>query len=112
MDHIEIIGVASPGNIKQNRIYHVVNLGIEKLDIVSLIQKHFSCPVKVKNDAKCAGIAEMKYGSMKEYQDGIFLCMGTGIGGAAFMQKTLLEPQINTGMEFRTYGNRKRWKTM
>ncbi len=56
--------------------------------------------VKIRNDAKCCGLAEKKYGSLKKYKDCLFICIGTGIGGAAFLDGKLLEPQKFAGFEF------------
>ena len=56
--------------------------------------------MQIKNDAKCAALAEKNYGSMKKYDDCIFLCLGTGIGGAAFLKGELLEPKRFSGFEF------------
>ncbi len=97
---IGYVGIASPGTIENNCIYNVVNLGLEKLDIAKSIKKEFNLEVKIKNDAKCAGIAESMYGSTKFAQDNIYLCLGTGIGGAAFLNNKLVEPRYKSGMEF------------
>lgn len=40
------------------------------------------------------------YGSTKFAQDNIYLCLGTGIGGAAFINNKLVEPRYKSGMEF------------
>ena len=40
------------------------------------------------------------YGSTKAAQDNIYLCLGTGIGGAAFLSNKLVEPRYKSGMEF------------
>lgn len=97
---IGYIGIASPGTIENNCIYNVVNLGLDKLDIAKSLKKEFDLEIKIKNDAKCAGIAESMYGSTKSAQDNIYLCLGTGIGGAAFLNNKLVEPKYRSGMEF------------
>lgn len=97
---IGYIGIASPGTIENNCIYNVVNLGLEKLDIARALKKEFDLEIKIKNDAKCAGIAESMYGSTKSAQDNIYLCLGTGIGGAAFLNNKLVEQKYRSGMEF------------
>ncbi len=44
---------------------------------------------------------QKKYnGPLKEYKDCVFLCIGTGIGGAAFINNTFLKPTRNSGFEF------------
>ena len=56
--------------------------------------------IKLSNDAKCAAIAEQRYGCLRGYKDSIFLTLGTGIGGAAFLKGELLEPKRFSGFEF------------
>lgn len=98
--NIELIGIASPGNPKVNdlSISNIVNLGIEKLDFKDIFQKH-NIPIKLKNDSKSAGLAEFKYGSLKEYEDAVFLCLGTGIGAAVFLNGKLLHANKHIGFE-------------
>lgn len=59
-------------------------------------------PVKInlQNDAKCAAIAENEYGVLKEYENSIFLTLGTGIGGAAIVNNQLLKGKEVSGYEF------------
>ncbi|MBR3153337.1 MAG: ROK family protein [Clostridia bacterium] len=88
---IDIIGIAAPGDIKDNIIVKSDNLELYDCDIASKIGDIFGLPVQVRNDAKCAGLAEIKYGSMKGYSDCAFLTLGTGIGGAVFLDGKLLK---------------------
>ena len=101
-ENIEIneIGIGAPGVIRDNEIVSSVNLGIENFKIGEEIQKRFpDMTVKVMNDAKCAALAEKKWGSLKSYDDCIFMCLGTGIGGAAFFDGKLVEPKRCAGFE-------------
>lgn len=93
------IGVAVPGSTKDGKIKKLVNLHIENFEIRNILQKEYNINVKVKNDGKCAGIAEKKYGALKRYEDCVFLCIGTGVGSAVFLDNELLEPKTNTGFE-------------
>ena len=69
-------------------------------DIALKLQKELNYNnIIIKNDGKCAAIAEKKYGSMKEFDDCVFLCLGTGIGGAAFLDSKLLKPKKHSGFE-------------
>ena len=56
--------------------------------------------IKLQNDAKCAALAENKYGVLQGYNSSIFLTLGTGIGGAAIMNGQLLEGKCFGGYEF------------
>ncbi len=53
----------------------------------------------MRNDAKCAGLAEKTYGSLKKYKDCVFLCLGTGIGGSVFYKGKEFKPYRNSGFE-------------
>ncbi len=97
---IEFIGIASPGTISNNIIVQATNLGLENFDLISELQKYINLPMQIKNDSKCAALAEKYYGNMQQYDDCIFLCLGTGIGGAAFLNGEMLVPKRVSGFEF------------
>lgn len=99
-NQVESVGIAIPGTVIENKIVKAVNLGIEDYDLASNLQKILKIPVRLKNDAKCAAIAEQKYGELKDYENSIFLCIGTGIGGAVIHNGKLLEPETAPGFEF------------
>ncbi len=96
---IQAIGIAAPGTPKNGKITTMVNLGIKELDITNIIKKEYFIPITIKNDAKCAAIAENKYGILKPYKDSIFICLGTGIGGSVFVNKKELSFNRNPGIE-------------
>lgn len=100
LENMKQIGIASPGTVKDGKLYHLVNLNIDEFDITEKLNEYFNIPIKICNDAKCAAIAENLYGSMKSYEDHIFLTIGTGIGGAAFYNHQMLVPKQNPGFEF------------
>lgn len=99
ISEIDMIGIAAPGTIKDNIIVKSPNLGLFKFDIISELQKTINLPMQIRNDSKCAAIAEKYYGSLKDAGDCVFLCMGTGIGAAVFMGGKLLEPKRYAGFE-------------
>ena len=96
---IELIGIASPGTPKDGKLTNLVNLGIDEFDITKIIKKEFNGKIQINNDAKCAGLAEKQYGSLKDYDDAVFMCLGTGIGGAVFLGGKELKPKRNPGFE-------------
>lgn len=100
INEIEKIGIAAPGTHKFGTIIKAENLGIFGFNIVDVIKKHFGeTEITLNNDAKCAAMCEKKYGSLKDCDDGIFLCLGTGIGSAVFEDGKLLKPKKYTGYE-------------
>lgn len=99
INDIEKIGVASPGTVSNGKITSW-NLGLKEFDFQSKLIEKYGLPVKIRNDGKCAALAEKHYGALKKYDDCIFINIGTGIGGAAFMRGKLLEPKRYSGFEF------------
>ena len=77
---VRLIGIAIPGTVSDTHIIKAENLHIKNFNIVSEINKFFNIPIVLRNDAKCAAIAEKEYGSLKKYDDAVFLTVGTGIG--------------------------------
>ena len=100
LNDIEFIGIASPGTISNNKIKQATNLGVENFDLITELQKYINLPMQIKNDSKCAALAEKHYGAMRDYDDCVFLAIGTGIGGAAFLNGELLVPKRFSGFEF------------
>lgn len=96
---ISLIGIAVPGTVSDTHIIKADNLHIKDFDIVSEINKYFNIPIILRNDAKCAAIAEKEYGSLKKYDDALFLTIGTGIGGAVYLGGKLLKPKKYEGFE-------------
>ena len=100
---IESIGIATPGNPKEGYIKNVVNLGIKEFNIAQKLRESFGSKnlnINLQNDGKCAALAEKIKGSLKDYNDCVFLCIGTGIGGAAFFGGNFVKPIRNAGFEF------------
>lgn len=87
---VEEIGVGIPGITEKNKIIKCGKFQIEEWDLAGQLEEYYQIPVKLKNDAICAGIAEKTYGNLKEVKRGIFLCLGTGIGGATILENKIL----------------------
>lgn len=94
------IGIAVPGTIKKEQILKSVNLGVREYKLVENLKKEIQLPIKIRNDAKCAALAENTIGALKDYKRSLFLTLGTGIGGAAFLDGKLLEAGTRSGYEF------------
>ena len=96
---VTLIGMAIPGTVSETHIIKADNLHIKDFDIASEINKYYNIPVMLRNDAKCAAIAEKEYGGLKKYDDALFLTIGTGVGGAVFLGGKLLKPKKYEGFE-------------
>ncbi len=97
---ISEIGIAVPGTIHGTEIIKSVNLNVNNYNLVEKIKEEIDLPIKIRNDAKCAAIAECKIGALKEYKRSIFLTLGTGIGGAVIINGKLLDTGNLPGCEF------------
>ena len=93
------IGIAIPGTVANGMIIKSVNLGIENYNIVDKLNEKLNYKIKIKNDAKCAAIAENEYGSLKKYKRAVFVTLGTGIGGAVIINNELLDTGKLPGCE-------------
>lgn len=103
--YINEIGIAVPGTVTGTRIVRAVNLGIENYDLVTILQNNltkagYAINIKMKNDGKCAALAEQKYGALAGYDNSVFLCIGTGVGSAVIFDGKLLEAKNVPGFEF------------
>ena len=93
------IGIAIPGTVTKNKVVKSVNLGLKNYNIVEELNKKINLPIKIRNDAKCAAIAENTYGCLKQYERSIFITLGTGIGGAVIINNKLLDTGDLPGCE-------------
>ena len=96
---IDEMGVAIPGTAVDGVVLTSGNLKIRNYNIVEKLNKKIKLPIKVGNDAKCAAIAENNYGCIKGYNISLFLTLGTGIGGAVFIDNKLLKGNLRPGYE-------------
>lgn len=97
---IQSIGIAMPGTAIGGVVLSSGNVGIKNYNLKEKLQEKIDLPITIRNDAKCAAIAENTYGVLKGYDRSIFLTLGTGIGGAAFIDGKLLTAGNRPGYEF------------
>lgn len=100
--HKEIIGIgcgiAGLIDKKNGRVYVSPNLhAVEGIDIVKEIQKKFSVPVFIENDANAAALGERIGGAGKGFKNFVLLTLGTGIGGGIIYQGGLLNVSAEFG---------------
>lgn len=70
-----------------NLIYAIPSL--QGVNIKVELEEILQIDVSVENDAKCAALAEVWQGNAKNYQDSVFVVVGTGIGGAVIKNKKI-----------------------
>ena len=99
---ISSIGIAVPGTVQKDVIIKSVNFDLENYKLVERLKQVLNIEIKLKNDAKCAALAENKYGAgkLKNSNRILFLTLGTGIGGAVIINNKLLDTGDKPGCEF------------
>lgn len=100
---IEGIAISSPGvvNNETQRIEGISAIHyIHGFNIFEELEQLFCLPVTIENDANCAGMAEFYEGAAKAYQNVAFVVIGTGVGGAVFMDGKIHKGAHLYGGEF------------
>lgn len=97
---ISKIGIAVPGKVKDKIVCDIYNLGIKEFNLAQILEEYYGVTVSIRNDAKCAALAEKRLGNLQNYEDSVFICLGTGIGGATFINSKMLEYFKESGSEY------------
>lgn len=93
---IENIGIGYP---YKNIINGIVYKNGEEFNLPEILFKEFGIQTYLKNDVKCSAICEKTIGNLKDYNNCIFMTLGTGIGGAYFYKNELVTPNKYQGFE-------------
>ncbi len=89
---ISAIGIGTPGPADiTGRIAKIaINLeGWIDIPVATIIQARTGIPAVVGNDGNCAGLGENWLGAGRNYRNSILLTLGTGVGGAVFINGEL-----------------------
>ena len=103
-DKIEGIAISMPGLIDSKNGYARTGGWLRYNDdkyIVKILQERCPTKITIQNDAKSAALAEVWKGSLKEYNDGIVVVLGTGVGGAVVKDRKILNGKHFFAGEFR-----------
>jgi len=94
-------GIGAPGIIdsKNGVIVYSPNIVWKDVPICAEVGKRLGVPVKIANDANAAALGEKMAGSGKNYDDVLFLTIGTGIGGGIIIDGKLFEGFRSAGAE-------------
>uniref|UniRef100_UPI00403F7D9F ROK family protein n=1 Tax=Candidatus Enterococcus willemsii TaxID=1857215 RepID=UPI00403F7D9F len=106
---IEGVAISAPGavNVAQRRIDGISAVPyIHHRPIYDDFEAFFQLPVTIENDANCAGICEIEIGAGKQAQQAVFVVIGTGIGGAIFINRKIYKGAHLFGGEFGLMQNR------
>lgn len=90
VDEVIGMGVGVPGPVDESGVVHgCVNLGWGDVPVVKLLEN--LCPIKAaaQNDANTAALGELWQGAGKDSESFFIFTLGTGVGGAAVLNKQL-----------------------
>ena len=98
---IQGIGIGCPGTINSSigRVESWGNLNWEKVELVPMLKKYLNTNIKMVNDANLAILAEVNYGSAKNYKNAVMLTLGTGVGGGVVIDGDIYEGGEGMGTE-------------
>jgi glucokinase len=91
-NHTIAIGVGTPGPADAaGRVAQVaINLpGWQNVPLADWLETKTGKPTIIGNDANCAGLGEAWLGAGRQFQNFILLTLGTGVGGAIFLDGKL-----------------------
>jgi glucokinase len=82
------VGVVSPGVVLADRILLAPNVpGWECLSLPSLVSERVpGVPVATRNDARAAGLAELRWGNLRGIGTGLYVNVGTGVSAALVIE--------------------------
>lgn len=80
------VGMGVPGWVvpEKGTVYDAVNLGWKEAPLVQAVQKNLSAPLPVQlmKDADASLLGEYHFGAARGCRDFVYLCVGSGLGGA------------------------------
>ena len=80
INNVELLGFGLPGNVQNNYIVNLPNIGIKDVNLVDEVRKYITeYPIASTNDANAAALGEALFGT--KVKASYFITLGTGVGG-------------------------------
>jgi len=101
LEEIDAIGIAIAGqlDLKKGIAINLPNLEIKHLPIRDLLYDYFKKPIFLINDCTAAVLGETTFGSFKNTDNVVYVSFGSGIGGGAIVNGTLLMGKDGNALE-------------
>jgi glucokinase len=94
------VGVPGPADVKGRIAKLAINLpGWIDIPLADRLEALTGLPTAIGNDANCAGLGESWLGAGRRFQNWILLTLGTGVGGAIFIDGALFVGHNGTAGE-------------
>ncbi len=101
---VEAMAMSAPGRIDSSRGYFYTGGALSafavEFDMKAALEKRIPIPFSIENDGKCAGLAELWVGSLKGYNSGSIIVLGSGIGGAIILDGKLVRGETFAAGEY------------
>lgn len=94
--NIKNVGIGTPGIIKDGLVT-CANLPFNDTPLEKLISENTGLSVCVDNDANCAALGEITFGSTADCRNIVLLTLGTGIGGGIIIDGQICRSNNNMG---------------
>ena len=93
---VKTVGVGTPGLIKDGRV-SADNLPFKDLPLEKELSARIGLPVTVDNDANCAALGEIDFGTEKDKQNIVLVTLGTGVGGGIIVNRRIVRGNNSAG---------------
>ena len=88
----------NPASLTFGHILPTPKPGWTNADVVGILRKHFNIPIAFDTDVNGAALGEWRWGAARGLQTFIYLTVGTGVGGGAYVEGKLLHGLIHPEM--------------
>jgi predicted NBD/HSP70 family sugar kinase len=92
LSKVKGIAISCPGvvDVNEGTIYQGGLLPfLHEVNLVKIINEKYGLDVTIENDGKCAALAELWLGSIKNTKDSVVLVLGSGVGGGIIINGEL-----------------------
>jgi glucokinase len=81
---VRAVGLVVPGlvDVEQGIAIYAANIGWQQLPLRRLVAEAVGLPVVLDHDVRAAGLAELELGSGRDFQEVLFVALGTGVAAA------------------------------
>lgn len=96
------VGIGIPGTIDAKRgvVVYANNIRFENVPMAASVSERLGgLRVEIGNDANCAALGEVRFGSGKGYENAVFVTLGTGVGSGIVLDGTVYEGRAGAGAE-------------
>ncbi len=93
---VKTLGIGTPGIIKNGKV-SAVNIPFKDTPLKKLLSQHIGLPVSIDNDANCAALGEIEFGSASDCENIVLVTIGTGVGGGIIMDRQICRGNNSMG---------------